>query len=528
MAADVDRTLPESEICEWKWSWRDDYMKWMSAFAYTDGGTLHIGVNDDGYVVGLKDYRRLLEDLPNKFRDKLHITPLVRLRHVDGVGVNIRYSEVPDDIAKKPINRYACGRYVPENDREKAQLERWEKENPVSVDDDGRLYYIEIEVDHYTVLVTYNGIQYTRSGSTLQVLGGADLEQAALRLSDTRQDNFYVNRVFPVFSISDLRQDLIDKARKLAIIKKADHPWKGMDNAELLRSCGLILIDTATGKEALTLAAILLFGTDIMIKSVCFQYKTDAIVRIIDTDRYDDREVVNTNLIESYEKLMAFGERHLNDRFVLDEYTGENGAKIVQNVSARDKILREVVGNILMHRDFSSGHVARMVIGKDKIELVNANRPHGHGDLDPTTFRPFQKNPAISQVFREMGLADELGSGMRNSYKYTKLYSGATPTFTEEGDLFRITIPLSEAATVSAGPTENGGDNARTEDIVKEIITFCDEPRTIKEMMEHLGLKSRDYFRRTVLMPLLESGDIEMTIPEKPRSSKQKYVRKST
>ena len=131
MAADVDRTLPESEICEWKWSWRDDYMKWMSAFAYTDGGTLHIGVNDDGYVVGLKDYRRLLEDLPNKFRDKLHITPLVRLRHVEGMGVNIRYIEVPDDIAKKPINRYACGRYVPENDREKAQLERWEKENPV-------------------------------------------------------------------------------------------------------------------------------------------------------------------------------------------------------------------------------------------------------------------------------------------------------------------------------------------------------------------------------------------------------------
>ena len=528
MADDADRTLPESEISEWKWSWRDEYMKWMSAFAYTDGGTLHIGVNDDGYVVGLKDYRRLLEELPNKFRDKLHITPFVRLRHVDGKGVNIRYSRVPDDIAGKPINRYACGDYVPANDREKAQLERWEKENPVSVDDDGRLYYIEIEVDHYTVLVTYNGVQYTRSGSTLQVLEGADLEQAALRLSDTRQDNSYVNRVFPVFSISDLRQDLIDKARKLAVNKKSDHPWREMDNAEILRSCGLILIDTTTGKEALTLAAILLFGTDIMIKSVCFQYKTDAIVRIIDTDRYDDREVVNTNLIESYEKLMAFGERHLNDRFVLDEYTDENEAKIVQNVSARDKILREVIGNILMHRDFSSGHVARMVIGRDKIELINANRPHGHGDLDPMSFSPFQKNPAISQAFREMGLADELGSGMRNSYKYTKLYSGATPTFTEEGDLFRITIPLNEAATVSAGPTENGMGNVRADDIIKETIGFCDEPRTVKEIMEYLGLKSRDYFRRTVLMPLLESGDLEMTIPDKPRSSKQKYVRKST
>ena len=86
MPNDVDKSLPESEISEWKWSWRDEYMKWMSAFAYTSGGTLNIGVNDDGYVVGLENYRKLLEELPNKFRDKLHITPFVRLRHADSLG----------------------------------------------------------------------------------------------------------------------------------------------------------------------------------------------------------------------------------------------------------------------------------------------------------------------------------------------------------------------------------------------------------------------------------------------------------
>ena len=41
-----------------------------------------------------------------------------------------------------------------------------------------------------------------------------------------------------------------------------------------------------------------------------------------------------------------------------------------------------------------------------------------------STFEPFPKNPSISKVFREIGLADELGSGMRNTYKFTKLYSG--------------------------------------------------------------------------------------------------------
>ena len=392
---------------------------------------------------------------------------------------------------------------------------------------------MEIEVEHHSTLVTYNGVQYTRSGSTLQIIEGAELEKAALRLSDTRQNNYFVNKVYPVFRVSDLRQDLIDRARTMAVARNVDHEWKGLSNEELLRSCGLILTDKATGKEGITLAVILLFGTDNLIKSVCFQHKTDAIVRIIDADRYDDREVISTNLIDSYDRLMGFGRRHLNDRFVLnetEESRNSSGLENVQSVSARDKILREIVGNILMHRDFSSGHVARMVIEKDQIEIVNANRPHGHGNLDLHRFSPFQKNPAISQVFREIGLADELGSGMRNSYKFTKLYSGGEPTFTEDGDLFRIIIPLGEAATVSAGPiverkmttAENGTVIKLSNAEIIRIVNFCSEPKSRNEIMNFLGHTSPEYFRRSILKPLTDAGYLLMTEP--PRSSKQKYI----
>jgi ATP-dependent DNA helicase RecG len=48
-------------------------------------------------------------------------------------------------------------------------------------------------------------------------------------------------------------------------------------------------------------------------------------------------------------------------------------------------------------------------------------------------------------------IMDELGSGMRNTYNYTKLYSGAEPTFIE-GDVFRTIVPLHEAATTTVGP----------------------------------------------------------------------------
>ena len=65
-------------------------------------------------------------------------------------------------------------------------------------------------------------------------------------------------------------------------------------------------------------------------------------------------------------------------------------------------------------------------------------------------FEPFPKNPAISKVFREIGLADELGSGMRNTYKYTQLYSGQNLLF-EEGDIFRTIIPLKKIAKQKVG-----------------------------------------------------------------------------
>ena len=122
------------------------------------------------------------------------------------------------------------------------------------------------------------------------------------------------------------------------------HPWADLDDEELLRVSGLILTDE-TGQTGITIAAVLLFGTDNMIASVCSQHKTDCIYRVYNLDRYDDREIITTNLIDSYEQMFAFGQKHLNDLFVLDG---------IQSISARDKILREIISNSLAHRDYTS------------------------------------------------------------------------------------------------------------------------------------------------------------------------------
>lgn len=271
-----------------------------------------------------------------------------------------------------------------------------------------------------------------------------DNAELVYKMYARKQSTFFVNKVYPNLGLEFLDFGLIRKAKKMAVSRVDNHAWTDMDEEEILRSSGLILTDPDTGREGITLAAILLFGKDSTIMSVLPQYKTDAIYRVKNMDRYDDREVIITNLIDSYRRLMEFGKKHLNDSFVLD---GD------QSVSARDKILREIISNILAHRDYSNAYTAQFVIEKDRIFTKNSNLPHGHGELQLNKFEPFPKNPPISKVFREIGYADELGSGMRNTNKYTKLYSGETPIFVED-NIFEIVIPMGNVANLQVGPEE--------------------------------------------------------------------------
>ena len=308
-----------------------------------------------------------------------------------------------------------------------------------------------------------------------------DNAELVYKMYARKQSTYFVNKVYPNLGLNVLDYGLIKRAKKMAISRVENHPWKEMDEEEILRSTGLILTDPDNGKEGITLAAILLFGKDNAIMSVLPQYKTDAIYRVKNLDRYDDRDVIITNLIDSYERLMEFGKKHLNDVFVMDE---------TQSVSARDKILREIISNILTHRDFSNAYTAKMIIERDRIYTENSNLPHGHGELKLNKFEPFPKNPSISKVFREIGLADELGSGMRNTNKYTKMYSGGTPIF-EEDNIFKITIPLKNVAELQVGPNSDKETNKETnKETSDKIIEIMKEAPyiSVKELSGMLGI----------------------------------------
>ena len=58
-----------------------------------------------------------------------------------------------------------------------------------------------------------------------------------------------------------------------------------------------------------------------------------------------------------------------------------------------------------------------------------------------------------------------------------------------------------------------------------KLLSFCDIPRTRQEIMDYMGLADRKSFREHYIKPLLQSGKLVMTIPDKPKSKNQKYIR---
>ena len=125
------------------------------------------------------------------------------------------------------------------------------------------------------------------------------------------------------------------------------------------------------------------------------------------------------------------------------------------NKSLRNTIVREMVSNTLMHREFTSSYTAKFVIEKDRMYVENANRATKEGLITVDNLEPNSKNPIIAAFFRNIGYADQLGSGVRKLFKYSKYYSGKDPQFVED-DVFRIIVPLDDTYSFDYGMENRG------------------------------------------------------------------------
>jgi ATP-dependent DNA helicase RecG len=361
-----------------------DTYETVCSFLNRYGGDIYLGVEDDGSVIGV----------PNKAAP-------------DIVRNFIRMINNPEVISPSV--------YLA----------------PEIVDYDGKTL-IYIHVPPSSEVHSYKKVIYDRiDDADIKVTATGQIANMYIR----KQNIFTEKKVYPYVKNKHLRFDILPRVRQMAVNRFKNHPWKSIDDEGLLHSAGLFGEDMATGEKGYNLAAIMLLGQDDVIRSVAPAYRTDALLRKVNVDRYDDRLLVETNLLDSYELLMGFAQKHLSDKFYL-----EGDARI----SLRDAIAREMLVNALIHREFTSSYFARFVIEKDRMFTENANRAVKNGMITPNDFQPRPKNPITAAFFRNIGLADDLGSGVRNLYKYVPRYSGKEPELID-GDVFQIIVPLDDA-----------------------------------------------------------------------------------
>ncbi len=291
-------------------------------------------------------------------------------------------------------------------------------------------YILHIQIPASSQIHDSRGIVYDRSSD-----GDFKAKQPhqIAELHNHKRSFYSESIIYPFIQLSDFNETLFFKVRQLIRNNKPNHPWLSLDDEQLIKTAGLWRKDYHSGQEGYTLAAILLFGRDQVIHQVLPHFKIDALVRIIDKNRYDDRLYIQTNLIDAYDLLMEFIEKHLPDKFYLNED---------QRISLRSKIFREIVANLIVHREYNNANPCSLIIQKNRVTCKNANNPHGEGPINPNHFAPFPKNPTLAKFFIQLGRVDELGSGVLNVHRFIKQYAGKDQPQFIEGTTFTMEIPI--------------------------------------------------------------------------------------
>ncbi|WP_056976382.1 RNA-binding domain-containing protein [Lacticaseibacillus sharpeae] len=339
-----------------------------------------------------------------------------------------------------------------------------------------------------------------------------------------KQNEYSENKVYPYADIADLQEKLIIRvANSVTNSKTGEKPLIGLKPVDVLKALGLYKRSLESGTEGITLAAILLFGTDEAIKSVAPYYVIDVLIKIVDEERYDDRLRIQINLIDAYSEIMAFLDRYFSEPFLLDGTT---------RVNPREIIFRELVVNMLVHREYASPYPSRILVYKNRIDFENANKPFQPGIININDIRPYSKNPNIATVFHHLGLVDEVGSGMKKVEKYAPTYFGGQPVVNDD-EIFSVRLPITSDgisrqshAIKQLKTVENDGSQMDSITIARElVIKSMNGDLSAKEiyaLVSGLNITMAN-FRDHVLNYLLQHNQIERTIPEKPTSPRQKY-----
>ena len=274
-----------------------------------------------------------------------------------------------------------------------------------------------------------------------------------------------------------------------------------------------------------TNAAIILFGNDpqYFLHGCYVQY-----VHFAGKDR--GSEIVNERQIKgSLCKMLPQLESFVRDAVVTARPVSISMLREKTLLNYPDLALRELLMNACMHRDYQSNMPIRLYQYEDRIEILNAGGLYG--EARPENFPTVNdyRNPIVAEAMRGLKYVNMFNRGIQRVKNLLKENGNPEPIFTvDKITAFEVTVRPSLSLNLVTSEEKVTKSVTKFTETVNDIIAFCSTPRSMTEIMEHIGLKHRYNVKHRYIDPLIDSGVLMMTIPDKPNSRNQKYIRALT
>jgi ATP-dependent DNA helicase RecG len=353
---------------------------------------------------------------------------------------------------------------------------------------------------------------YKRVGSTTTVM--SQEEYARLLLDRNHSRHRWENQPAVGVRLEDLDREEILRTRQTAIEQRRLSAGTSMDLGDVLDRLGLRI------DGVLTQAAQMLYGT---------RFLPDYPQARLKLGRFRGTKITGDILDNKQEYMHAFAMVREAMAF-LDRTLPLSGHFVEGRIQREDRLpvppdaLREILLNAVMHRDYSDpgGDVA-VAVFDDRIEIRSSGTlPSGiTAAMLSGPHESILRNPLIAGAFHRTGAVEVWGRGTNRVIEECKRWDVEPPSFEVVTGSLWVTFPA------AIGPGGEARHQVGTKSALSghqvQVLEASTDPQAIADLLQLCGRSDRTKFRDQVVRPLLEAGLLEMTIPSKPRSSRQRY-----
>lgn len=226
-------------------------------------------------------------------------------------------------------------------------------------------------------------------------------------------------------------------------------------------------------------------------------------------ERFIDNMRITGAIPDMLEDAVEFVRRNSRTKTIIDE-DGRRSDKPEYPIKA----VREAILNALVHRDYSihtENVPIRIEMYRDRMEIINSGGLYGRISIDALgKVRPETRNATLANILELLKITENRYSGI--------------PTIRTEFSNAGLPAPVFSVLHGEFKVVMKNGYDRESQPLSDAVLEFCYTPRTRAELIEFTK-KSRTYTMAQIIQPLIDNGRLKMTLPEKPKSSKQKYVR---